>query len=541
MSQPAAVSVLAMSSPSAPDARRRGRGRRLLLVVGLAAVAILPPLAYPSILSSHEARFALLGRDVLARGAWLPALQGKVYRNKPPLFPWAIAATSSLHGRVTPSSALVPVAGGALVAVASAFLLGDSLFGWRAGVWAGLMLPTTLGFFGHTRMVLPDMMMVGFSTLSCYAAWAALAGPPSGTARMCFYVALGLACAAKGPVGLVSLLTAGVWLWSEGGALALRRLWTAGGIAVFAIMTFAWLAPFFTVHEPAQPIPWSGVFSYLGAPEPVTLAGQLVRAAMGLLPLAVALPFAVSAALRKWGDSRVRFALLTFAVPLIVVLLSHTQRRRYLLLVYPGASLLVAWWADAHARRGSVAPRWLAGLTFAAAAAVAAAPLWMRPSPRVFVPGYSLDSLPLLAGLVLLTVAIIAGARTGRPAVMVYGTTAAMMLLLTYGSWLHARWRAETRDVPRLARLVAQHAEQTTPGVAGSSGIHLELDFYLGRDTILLPTVDDVVAHLRRPEHPVVVIDHHTWTRARAAMSARTAVLEHLRVSGKELEIVRAL
>lgn len=509
--------------------------------MSLAALVILPPLGYPAMLTSHEAQFALLGRDVLDRGVWFPNLQGRVYRNKPPLFPLAIAAVSRVEGRVTPTTALVPVAAGALAAVVGTFLLGDRLFGRRVGMWAGVMLATTYGFFTHSRMILPDMVMVGFMALATWAAWEALSRPTSHVAFVGFYAALALGLFAKGPAGLIPLLVAAAWLWSERGPRALVSLWSPAGAAAFALVTSVWLVPFFAVRGPAHPVPWSGLFAYLGAPQPVSLAGQVVRGLMGLAPWTLMALLAVPAAVRGRKDAKVRFALLAFGVPLVVTFLSHTQRTRYLLPIYPGAILLAAWWADADGRRTSPTRRVLAGVALLAGLGLLTASLWVRPSPRLFLPHYSPEMLPLLAGITLLTVALFGGLWTGRPALTVHGGAAAMLLILTYGSWLQAGWTERTRDVPRLARLVAQHGEGTTPGVFATNVFHLELDFYLGQETIWIGTASHMAEHLGRPERPVVVVEQRVWERERDTMPSGVVVLERLRLAGREVYLVRAM
>ncbi len=46
---------------------------RMLLAVIAAAALTVPPLGGRSISTSHEARFALLARDIVERGAWFEA------------------------------------------------------------------------------------------------------------------------------------------------------------------------------------------------------------------------------------------------------------------------------------------------------------------------------------------------------------------------------------------------------------------------------------------------------------------------------------
>ncbi|MBI2154250.1 MAG: hypothetical protein HYU24_11165 [Candidatus Rokubacteria bacterium] len=105
-----------------------------------AALLVVPPIGQRVIATSDEARFALLARDVLERGAWFDVqVRGKQYRNKPPLYPWSIAVLSLPGGRVTEARAHAPVALTAIGAVLVTFLLGDRLFGLRAGFWAALI------------------------------------------------------------------------------------------------------------------------------------------------------------------------------------------------------------------------------------------------------------------------------------------------------------------------------------------------------------------------------------------------------------------
>src|SRR5262245_53406583 len=150
-----------------------------VLVALFAALLVLPPVGHHQIVKSDEARFALLARDMIARGAWLDAqVEGERYRNKPPLYPWTIAALSRLRGGVTEATAQLPSALAAVIAVLFTFLLGDRLFGQRAGAWAGLILVTSGSFFSHSQQILPDVFVVAFGTAAGYAFWRAQADDP---------------------------------------------------------------------------------------------------------------------------------------------------------------------------------------------------------------------------------------------------------------------------------------------------------------------------------------------------------------------------
>ena len=148
-----------MTERSSPG-MRLSRLQAGLLVSAVAAVLVLPPLGQRVIATSDEARFALLARDMLERGVWFDLqVRGRQYRNKPPLYPWSIAALSRPGGHVTEATAQAPVAVAAIGAVLFTFLLGDRLFSRHAGLWAALILATSYGFFAHSQLALPDMQI----------------------------------------------------------------------------------------------------------------------------------------------------------------------------------------------------------------------------------------------------------------------------------------------------------------------------------------------------------------------------------------------
>ena len=190
--------------PAGPE---RGRWRGAAFVALVTALLVLPPLGQRFVGTTDEARFILYAREALAHGALFDVrLRGKFFREKPPLYAWAIAALSLPRGRVTEGTAHLPVALGAIGAAVFTFLLGDRLFTRRAGLWAGLVLATTFGFFRHSQIFLPEMIVLAFATAAAYWFWRAMEEPPGRGARVLFYVALALALYAKGPLGLLPFL-----------------------------------------------------------------------------------------------------------------------------------------------------------------------------------------------------------------------------------------------------------------------------------------------------------------------------------------------
>ena len=126
-----------MTSAHAPSLRDA------LIVAAVAALLIVSPLGRHLIACSGEARIALLARDMIKHLVPFQAhVEGQLYRNKPPLYPWSIALASLPGGRVTAATAQVPVAIAGIATVVVTCLLGARLFGRRAGSGPGSRLTT---------------------------------------------------------------------------------------------------------------------------------------------------------------------------------------------------------------------------------------------------------------------------------------------------------------------------------------------------------------------------------------------------------------
>lgn len=516
-----------------------------LLVSAVTALLVLPPLGQRVLATNDEVRFALLARDMLERGVWFDVqFRGTPYRNKPLLYPWSIAALALARGRVTEASAQAPVAAAALGTVLFTFLLGQRLFNRRAGLWAALILATSYGFFALSQQSLPDLIVVCFATLAGYSFWRAVREPPGRGALVAFYAALAFGVFAKGPVGLLPLLPAAIWLWSEHGLRGVgRRLWSPLGAAVFALVTLIWLGPFLALGSASfgRAVLWQDWLAwYLGVPAPKNLGNLAVDLLVGVMPWTAVAALAILGAARARRDAAVKFALLWAAVPLLVILLAQNQRTRYLAPVYPGAALLVGWWADAHGTARGTAGRVIGWVSLASAAAVVAAlywPAWLGPELRPFVPELSWQVLPLALAILLLGAALFLGLGGGRPALLVYGGVAAMVVLLGWGVWLYNSRFNELSDFKGLAASVERHSSGGDVGAFGARWF--SIDFYLERSLHPIRSVEELTAYLARPKHPVVVVTRRAWDAVQPHSSPALRVLERMSVHGHEILIVR--
>jgi 4-amino-4-deoxy-L-arabinose transferase-like glycosyltransferase len=512
----------------------------------LAALIMLPPAGQRLVVTGDEARFVLLARDMLTRGTWFDGrVRERRYRNKPPLYPWAIKILSMPAGRVTERTATLPIAVAAVGSVFFTALLGQRLFGRRAGLWAGLILTTSYGFYEHSQMLLPDMIVVVFWMAALYAFWKSIVDPPAGRHLVVFYAMVALGVFSKGPMGLIPLLIAAIWLVTGEGWRALRRLWTTAGLIVFAAVSLAWLVPFLTQGGQtfAKVVLWEDWLSwYLGGRTTAfAYVNVLLEGARGFMPWTVVLILPLLWLRRRWRDDAYRFAVIAALVPLLVVLSSHNHRVRYLLPVYPALALLVGWWADTHGGAPSRAARVVAWVSMAGAAialGVLAVPWVQHPGERMFVDGFWWKAALLVAGAAAMTAVAVVALRAARPVLLVHGMAAIMIVLLGVGIWFYNDWVNRSQDFRQLAVLIERHAQGGPVRVFG--GRFFSIDVYLNRTVLPVRTVEAFNEYIARPERPVAVVNQRTWTNLQNHMTVKVEALEQLRVRTQTMYVLRA-
>ena len=510
-----------------------------MVVCAVATLLLLPAVGREYITTSDEARFVLIARDMLDRGVWFDAvIREKHYRNKPPLYPWTIAAVARAGGGLTETAAALPIAIAAITAALATFWLGESLFGVRAGIAAGLVLITSHGFFQHSREMLPDMLVVAFATLAAWTFWRSTDAADRRGWLVAFWIAVAMGCFAKGPAGLLPILPAAVWLWSENGPRGLARLVSWAGLGAFAAISLVWIGPFvsFGASSFASDVVVNNWLSwYLGMPRPARLGNSALDGLVGFLPWTLPLLVALPVAWRARRDPTVRYALACSIVPLLVVLLAENHRRRYLLPVYPGLALVIGWWATARIEAAPTGRRivaWLclAGVAVGVTVCLVQPPGWLV-SPR------SWSVVPLVVGVGALAAALFVGLRRARPGILVGGVAAATLLLFGWTMFDQATWINRTQDFPRLAARVERHARGGDVAVYG--GRYFPLDFYLGRPLVRLRNPQELNEFLRRPGAPSVVLDDRAWKSLQSLIEPPIVELDMLRVRAWTMRVVR--
>ena len=184
----------------------------LALVAGLWFCALLGqrPLGNPD-----EGRYTEIPREMAASGDFVtPRLNGVKYFEKPPLVYWLSALTIRQFGVSEFTARLwggIFAVSGVLLTYATA----RSLYGRGAGIWAAIVLATTLFYYVMSQIILLDMAVAVTLSGALFAFIVAVREPP-GRRRLglflAFYAFMGLATLSKGLIG-IAIPGAVIFLW----------------------------------------------------------------------------------------------------------------------------------------------------------------------------------------------------------------------------------------------------------------------------------------------------------------------------------------
>lgn len=230
---------------SAPSATATPCRRRDLVLLALAFGLLFAfrlgsyPLGNPD-----EGRNAEIPREMLAGGDWItPRLNGVNYFEKPPLVYWATAVSEKIFGLNEWSVRAVPALF-ALWGVLLTYAASRELHGRRAGLWAAIVLGTSLLWFAVGHIPILDMAV---SVLMAQALFAFLIGvrEPAGRRRRwlfyALYASMALATLAKGLIGfLVTGAVMLLWLLVFNQWKRLRPLHLPTGALLFLAVAAPW-------------------------------------------------------------------------------------------------------------------------------------------------------------------------------------------------------------------------------------------------------------------------------------------------------------
>lgn len=550
-----------------------------LWIVTAAAVVLFTNLGAAALWDEDEPLYASCAREMLQRGDWVvPTFNGEIFPEKPPLMFWLMMGSFRLFGVTEFAARFWSAALGVGTALLT-YHLGRLLFRAEVGLWAGLIVVTSIIFTVSARAATIDSALVFFTTAAvlCLVA-GGLAGrrkgdrtllperpeggcgqkvpvpssPNSWPVFVLFYVCLGLAVLAKGPIGLLlPVAMIGLFLLIvnhvqqadarqpiESGTSRVRRL--IGLIGIFdprSVLRVAWqMRPLTAVLVlGAVALPWYVLVSmrtdgawlaeFLGeqnfgrALKP--LQGHsgpfyyyLPAIAIGFFPWSVFLgPSLVESVHRIRQRHAARMETIFVACWLVVFVgfwsIPSTKLPHYVLTAYPALALLTAMFVDAWITDPArFSPWWLRNATITLMLVGVGMLVGLPIVARIFLPG---EGLLGLVGVVL----IVGGGlgffflQRGWPfrTMATCAVTAVVFLTAMFG---FAALRVDRYQNAPVLMAEIRKASPGRPQLAGYRFFRESLVFYAGEPVPRYEDAGRLQEFLNRAEHPyVVTTDEH--------------------------------
>jgi 4-amino-4-deoxy-L-arabinose transferase-like glycosyltransferase len=140
----------------------------LLIILFLWVAVYLVAIFNPALLDDVDTIHAEAAREMLLRHDWVTLYtDGIRYLEKAPLMYWGVAASYKVFG-VHDWSTRLPLVLGVLALLFVVYLLGKNAYSERAGLYAAVVLATSLGPYIFTRFEIPDVMVALWMALSAY-------------------------------------------------------------------------------------------------------------------------------------------------------------------------------------------------------------------------------------------------------------------------------------------------------------------------------------------------------------------------------------
>ncbi|HEY2990591.1 MAG TPA: glycosyltransferase family 39 protein [Candidatus Binatia bacterium] len=336
---------------SATETRRQadwlaGSRVALVLLCLLCLFALFDNLGGAALFDPDEGRNAEIAREILITGDWVTPYYDFLPRLEKPIFFYALTALAYKGFGVSEASARLPAAVFALATLLLTYFFARRRGEWAA-LWSGLVLLTGIEVVVFSRIVILDMTLAFFITLTLVAFYSASAESARQKRRYYFLMYAAAACAAlvKGPVGfvlpgiIIAIYIAAGRKWS-----ILAEMELGWGILIFILIS----APWYALEETRHP----GYLAYFLGQEhfgryltPYFQRGKpwyffLGVLAAGFFPWTFLLP---SVAKRLWKnplDDLSVYLILWAIVPFVFFSFSRSKMAEYLLPIFPALSIL---------------------------------------------------------------------------------------------------------------------------------------------------------------------------------------------------------
>jgi 4-amino-4-deoxy-L-arabinose transferase-like glycosyltransferase len=339
-----------------------------LLIIGLLwGIIYFASMFTPALLDDVDTIHAEAAREMLVRHDWVTMYTNGIrYLEKAPLMYWSLAASYSAFG-ISDWSTRLPLMLGVLALLLATYGLGRYAYGETGGLYAGVVLATSIGPYIFTRFLIPDVLVGLWLTIGYYFFLRSLEEEtPSRMACWGFAATCALNVLTKGLIGLVFPAGAIVlYLMITGNLRHLLKLRLLSSTLVFFAIAAPWhvLA---ALRNPTQGTVRGFLWFYFVNEHVLRFLNKRVPAGYDTVPLfifwglllawlipwTVCLPQALRDVPVRLRDLRGNLTrrqkgnLLFFLWPLVIVgFFSFSTRQEYYTIpALPGMALLVGGW-----------------------------------------------------------------------------------------------------------------------------------------------------------------------------------------------------
>ncbi len=297
-----------------------------------------------------EGRNAEKAREILFLGDWItPHENFHPVLDKPIAFYWMIALSYKFFG-VSEWAARLPSALAALGCLALVYFFTRAHWSKMHALWSALILLTSLEFFMLARIVIFDMPLTFFLTLSLAAFYQASHSDDRKRRRMLYllmYSALGIATLIKGLIGVIvpGMVIFSYLLLTRQWSL-LRRMELLPGALLFLAIVLPWYLQMGARHEGYLVYYfWDehfGRFASDAFDRTQPWFYFILVLMIGFFPWSLLGPFLVSG-FRRWAwDDKTLFLLLWVGLPFLFFSASKSKLPHYILPIFPPLAILTA-------------------------------------------------------------------------------------------------------------------------------------------------------------------------------------------------------
>jgi len=209
--------------------------------VVLFAIVYLTSAVSPSLQDDADSTHAEAAREMFVSGDYVTLhVNGVRYLEKAPLMYWMLAISYHVFG-VNEFATRLPITLAIFGLALLAMRWGRRAFGKRAGIYAGLFVCTTAGYYLFTRILIPEAILSLLVACSLYCFLTALEYDSRPWRWYAGYACLGLAVLTKGLVALVVVgLAAVAYMIVSGDWRRWREFHLPTGLLLFFAITAPW-------------------------------------------------------------------------------------------------------------------------------------------------------------------------------------------------------------------------------------------------------------------------------------------------------------